>query len=212
MTGGQSFIFTDGDLMAIIVDKVQKRRDIALTCKDLVVKNGIQHLTISQITAEAGIGKGTFYEYFQNKEDIVFEIVNILLMEHNAILDKKLLKAASIKEKMKLFFDFFYNEEEAEIRELYKELISISLSEPIPEILEFQTKCHLTYQQWFTNILNEGIAKGEIVESARILANGLMTFGGGMFISCCVTNAIDDLEYEINSYIDTIFELIEVKQ
>ncbi|WP_345993731.1 TetR/AcrR family transcriptional regulator [Sulfurimonas sp. HSL-1716] len=198
--------------MAIIVDKVQKRRDIALTCKDLVVKKGIAHLTISQITAEAGIGKGTFYEYFQNKEDIVFEIVNILLMEHNAILDKKLSKAGSIKEKIKLFFDFFYNEEEAEVRELYKELISISLSEPVKEILEFQTKCHLTYRQWFTNMLDEAVAKGEIVESAKTLANGLLAFGGGMFISSCVTEAIDDLEYEINSYIDTIFELIEVKK
>jgi len=212
MTDGQSFIFKHGDKMAIIVDKVQKRRDIALTCKDLVVKNGIRHLTISQITTEAGIGKGTFYEYFQNKEDIVFEIVNILLMEHNAILDKKLLKAGSIKEKIKLFFDFFYNKEESEVRELYKELISISLSEPIKEILEFQTRCHITYQQWFTNILNEGIAKGEIVQSAKTLANGFLTFGGGMFISSCVTDAIEDLEYEINSYIDTIFDLIEVKK
>lgn len=198
--------------MAIIVDKIQKRKDIALTCKDLVVKNGIQHLTISQITTEAGIGKGTFYDYFQNKADIVYEIVNILLMEHNALLDKKMLKAVSIKEKIKLFFDFFYNEEESEVRELYKELISISLSEPIKEILEFQTRCHLTYQQWFTNMLEEGVAKGELVESARTLANGFLTFGGGMFISSCVTDAVEDLEYEINSYIDTIFDLIEVKK
>ena len=33
--------------MAIIVDKVQKRRDIALSCNDLLLEKGIKKLTIA---------------------------------------------------------------------------------------------------------------------------------------------------------------------
>ena len=198
--------------MAIIVDKVQKRKDIALTCKELFVQNGIKSLTISQIALKAGVGKGTLYDYFQNKEDIVFEIVNILLHQHNEQKEKKILKATSTKEKIKIFFDFFYNDDEVELRALYKEFVSIALSEPNKEMIAFQTNCSESYRKWFKEILEDGIKNGEIIEKSINLANGLFALGEGMFISSCVADAIDNLEKEINDYIDTLFDLIEVKK
>ena len=65
--------------MAKIVDKIQKRKDIALACKSLFVEKSIQDLTISKIAQTAGIGKGSLYDYFENKEDIVFELIEILI-------------------------------------------------------------------------------------------------------------------------------------
>jgi len=93
--------------MAIIVDKEQKRIDIALSCKDLFVAKGIKNITISQIAQEARVGKGTIYDYFKNKEDIVFEIVNILMAQFNATKEQRINEAASTKAKIKIFFDFF---------------------------------------------------------------------------------------------------------
>ena len=206
------YCMTIGGFMAIIVDKVQKRKDIALTCKELFVQNGIKDITISQIAMIAGVGKGTLYDYFKNKEDIIFEIVNILIQEHNELKTKKMLNATSTKEKIKIFFDFFYNKEEVDLRELYKELISITLSEPNSEMIEFHSRCDIEYHRWFNEIFEEGIQKGEIIEGSKKLLNGLFAFGEGMFISSCVTNTIDDLQYEIDNFIDTIFDLIEVKK
>lgn len=210
MVGHSYFVY--GESMAIIVDKVQKRRDIALTCKELFVVNGIKSITISQIAKTAGVGKGTLYDYFKNKEDIVFEIVNILLIEHNELKEKKISKVSSTKEKIKIFFDFFYSDDETELRELYKEFVSITLSEPNKEMIEFQSRCFKEYHKWFIEILEEGIHKGELIDKSINLANGLFALGEGMFISSCVTDAIDDLKHEIDSYIDTIFDLIEVKR
>ncbi len=45
--------------MAIIVDKLQKRKDIALACKEIFFQHGIKDLTISHIAKTAGVGKGT---------------------------------------------------------------------------------------------------------------------------------------------------------
>ena len=139
--------------MAIIVDKVQKRKDIALSCKGLFFQNGIKDLTISEVAKTAGIGKGTIYEYFKNKEDIVFEIVNILLLEHDIRKNERIENLNSTKEKIKEFFTFFYNEEDAELRELYKEFISISLTTPNEEMIEFQSQCSKNYFNWFENII-----------------------------------------------------------
>jgi len=198
--------------MAIIVDKVQKRKDIALSCKEIFFQNGINDLTISQIAKTAGVGKGTLYDYFKNKEDIVFEIVNILMLEHNEIKHKKLEKLSSTREKIKEFSSFFYDDDEKELRQLYKEFISISLINPDKEMIDFQTQCALNYQKWFEEIFDEGISKGEIKKDSKVFAKGLFVMAEGMFIVSSVTHTVSDVKSEIHQFVDAIFDLIEVKR
>jgi AcrR family transcriptional regulator len=197
--------------VAIIVDKVQKKRDIALSCKELFVNNSINNLTIAQVAKTAGVGKGTIYEYFKNKEDIVFEIVNILLQEHNEKKRQKIQLLQSSKEKLKIFFYVFYDPENEQLRKLYKEFISISLMNYNEEMISFQTKCATTYFSWFEEIIQEGINKGEFIADAKKLSRGLFVIGEGMFISSEVTTTINDLKKELDTFFDAIFDLIEVK-
>ncbi len=198
--------------MAIIVDKVQKRKDIALSCKEIFFQHGINDLTISKIAKTAGIGKGTLYDYFKNKEDIVFEIVNILIQERNIIKEEKISKIDVTKDKIKLFYSFFYSDEDIKLRQLYKEFISIALSSPDEKMIEFQTECFKNYYAWFEKIIQEGIDKGEIIEQSKQLSKGLFVTAEGMFIASSSTNAINNLKQEMDNYIDALFELIEVKR
>lgn len=198
--------------MAIIVDKVQKKKDIALSCKALVVREGINTLTISQIAKTAGIGKGTVYEYFKNKEEIVFEIANIMMQEHSQKLHEQLMEQRSTKEKVKKFSEFFYSADERELREIYKEFVSLSLVKPNEEMVAFQTACFNNYYGWFKKILQEGVESGELRAESLALAQGLFVIGEGMFISKNATNAIDDLKQELDTFIDTLFTLLEVQK
>ncbi len=197
--------------MAIIVDKVQKRKDIALSCKDIFFKNGINDLTVSQIAKTAGVGKGTIYEYFKNKEEIIFEIVSVLIQERNTVVEKELQSVKSTKEKLKLFSRFFYSDEDAELRKLYKEFISISLQNPDHGMIAFQSKCANDYFDWFEKLIDEGIAKGELIEGSQRFTRGLFAMSEGVFIKSQVTDIYDDVQAEIYSFIDALFELIEVK-
>jgi len=197
--------------MAIIVDKVQKRKDIALACSDAVLESGIRNLTISKLAEAAGIGKGTIYEYFENKDDIVFEIVNIMMQEHDERKEKKLLKASSTKEKVEIFLSFFYSKENAVLIKIYKEFVSISLSNPNQSIIEFQAKCSQSYYEWFSNIIESGIEKGELIQESKALAKGLFAIGEGMFIMNAISNDSTLLQKDITEFVETIFKLIEVK-
>jgi len=197
--------------MAIIVDKVQKRKNIALSCKKLIFIHGIKDLTISKIAKTAGVGKGTIYEYFTNKEDIVFEIVNILVDERSKKMERKLAKINSTKEKIKYFSRFFYSDEDMELRKLYKEFISIALSSPNEKMIQFQTESFISHYEWFEKIIQDAIDSGEIIKKSAPLTKGLFVTAEGMFISSVATNAIDDIQKELDDYIDSIFDLIEVK-
>ncbi len=197
--------------MAIIVDKVQKRKDIALSCRELFVENGISDLTISRIAKTAGVGKGTLYEYFENKEAIVFELVDILMKEHSEKLHTTLLEQGSVRDMVKKFAEFFYVDENVELRTLYKEFISLSLVTPNKEMLAYQTECFNNYYSWFEEIFKRGVEEGELIAQAVGLIKGLFVTAEGMFIASTSTNAIENLQEDLNSYIDNIFELIEVK-
>jgi len=86
--------------MAIIVNKEEKRSNIACSCKEILLEHGIKNLTISQIAKTAGVGKGTIYEYFENKEDIVFEIITMFIVAHEKKLQEITDQNISTKDKL----------------------------------------------------------------------------------------------------------------
>jgi len=201
-----------GVKMAIIVDKKEKRKNIALSCKKLIIEGYIKDITISKIAKEAKIAKGSFYDYFKNKEDLVFEIVSILMEKYNNKTEKKLKKARNIKEKLSVFAEFFYIKEDEELRKIYKEFIAIALSNPNEEMLNFQTECLNTYKEWLGNIINESIEKGELKKEALELVDSVFVTMKGFYITYETTSSIDNLKTSINNYIDIIYQLLKKGQ
>ena len=60
--------------------------------------------------------------------------------------------------------------------------------------------------------IKEGIEKNEIIPNSTKFIKGLFDMAEGMFISSIATYTIENLEKEINDYIDNLFDLIEVKK
>jgi AcrR family transcriptional regulator len=79
--------------MPKIVDKSQKRKEIARKAMALFAKYGFENTPIRRITAYVGIGKGTFYDYFTDKEDILNEIVQIIFIDWTALMVAKIGRA-----------------------------------------------------------------------------------------------------------------------
>lgn len=198
--------------MAKIVDKEQKKRDIALACRVPILQNGVQELTVAQLAEAAAIGKGTIYEYFDSKEDILFELALILMQEHKELLRKELEKSLSCREKIKIFAAFYYDEKYADLREIYKQFIAISLLHPQPKMLEFNERSISEYRQWFEEIVLQGIDSGELKESAASLVEGLFSVGDGLFLQSSITGSTKRLRVQMENHIDALFEIMEKKR
>lgn len=189
--------------MAIIVNKEEKRRNIALSCRELLLEHGINSLTISQIAQTAGVGKGTIYEYFENKEDIVFEIITTFIAEH----EKKLLELvnAPITTKEKLF-QFFYllfeNDMKRRQLKVYKEFLAISLTSEPQEMIDFSEECREKFFMVLDQILKAGRANGEIGEDRHISESSLMLFATGLVVDSRMNSC--DVEHEIIMFLDML--------
>ena len=66
-------------MVARIVDKEQKRRDIARAAMEVFSERGFDATSMSLVAGSAGVGKGTIYEYFDSKDEMIAAAILIWL-------------------------------------------------------------------------------------------------------------------------------------
>ena len=197
--------------MAIIVDKEKKRNDIACACKDILLEHGIKNLTISQIAKTANIGKGTVYEYFKNKEEIVFEIMTAFITEYEKNLSEIVSEETSVKKKLFHFLYLGFEDEESRRQlTLYREFMAISMTSGTDEMIDFNIQCRKRFADILGQILKEGIKKGELPPETEELTSAILTFALGLIVE--VHTAALDPKEEIARYLDAVFKIIEIKE
>lgn len=78
-----------------MVEKNQKRQDILASARDLFKDKGFHSTKMEDIAIAAGVGKGTLYGYFDNKQNIFdeacIEYVDLIIynIKHISNMDKK---------------------------------------------------------------------------------------------------------------------------
>ena len=197
--------------MAIIVDKIQKRRDIALSCNDLLLKKGIKKLTVAEVAKTAGVSKGSIYDYFENKEDIVFEIIRSHISNYQNELNSKITSNLTTREKVFLLFGFILdeNDEFKKHQNIYKEYMSIDISGENENMCDFDNECADFFKTILNLFIKDGITKGELIESSINLVDGLLAVEKGFLIIMWTENK--DVKEDFRMFLNTIFNLIEVK-
>lgn len=195
------------------INKVDKRREIALSCLDLIYEEGMRNLTVAQVAKTAGIGKGTIYEYFENKDDIIFEIINMHIEQHHEEFTKEVIKLNSIEDKLELFFDFVLNDSEENRKQFngYKEFLSIVLAEENPIMKEFNCEKNEYFAGELIKILQDSINKGDIKREAINLSDGILTYHKGLAIRK-MSQANFDAREDYEKFIKTVLKLIEVEK
>lgn len=195
-----------------VVDKNKRRKEIALACYDLIHDKGIKNLTVAQVAKTAGIGKGTVYEYFENKEDIVFEIINLHIDEyHNEFLET-IKNVKTTREKIFHFFKFVIDESEENLKQFngYKEYLSIVLAEENEAMCDFNIKCNCFFNEQLKIIISLGVESGELIPQALEMSEGLLIFEKGLVLMKMSQKEFD-AKKECEKFINNFFNLIEVK-
>lgn len=91
--------------------KKLKEKELFSSAYDLFIKNSIEKTSIDDIAKNAGVAKGTFYLYFNDKYDILNQLI---LQKSNEIIKEALAEtnALSIKnfrERVLFFIDYIIN-------------------------------------------------------------------------------------------------------
>ena len=73
-----------------IVDKEKRRKEIVLAALEVFSERGYEATSMSQIAKLAGIGKGTIYEYFESKEEIILNAIRTWAENMEAEVEKQI--------------------------------------------------------------------------------------------------------------------------
>ena len=76
-----------------------------------LIKEGkdVSNLTISEISNRAGIGKGTTYEYFESKEELIFKALHYFVIDSLKVVLLKMLDEGSFKDKFYSVMDYMWD-------------------------------------------------------------------------------------------------------
>ncbi|WP_319371381.1 TetR/AcrR family transcriptional regulator [uncultured Ilyobacter sp.] len=161
-----------------------KRENIINAARRIFVKKGFIDTTIEDLAKAAKISKGTFYNYFNSKEEIFVHILNLDVRERREKLDKILILDLSLKKKYRyICMEYLKDCFEAPDMSLYrlKVLFSNNFGDS-EEIKALKYNLCYTSTKYFEKLLE--MHKNELKESlqskiklsARGLSNHLRVF------------------------------------
>jgi len=192
--------------MARIIDKEEKRLDIARASIELFARKGIAQTSIDEIAKSASVAKGTIYLYFKNKEEIILTIWDMLAARHQEVFQERITETMSAKEKILEFFNFAECKEDhdkEDLLTLYQHFLSTMLIDKTGLYTNhFAMICQRDYDIIF-QCIQDGIAKGELeVHDVDKLTNTIVIFMEGVVIRSKMNNFnFEQTQFDLTQYI-----------
>lgn len=135
---------------------------------DLIKENGLSSgLKVSDIANKAGIGKGTVYEYFSNKEEIIIDsIIYLIKNTANEIFSLDIDKDLNFEE---ILISYINRLKKAVAEHI--NIHSLCMSQNIGSMISFELKFRikeiiesikLMYDKLFRSIIKKGMDEGKL--------------------------------------------------
>ncbi len=146
--------------------KIETKNRIFEVSGKLFKEKGFESTTIDEITKEAGIAKGTFFNYFPTKESLVFYFAEQKAELIYGLTEKEAIKHLHTKERIKKLLVALAEsyENDKELTKLlffeYRRYIEDSRNNP-----DKGRKPHYRLIKVLLDLLQEGIKKREVKES-----------------------------------------------
>jgi AcrR family transcriptional regulator len=91
------------------LNKQQNRDSIILASRKVFTEKGLDSSNVREIVCEAGLGSGTFYNYFDDKVEVFLVIVNRLINEFSNFIIPEINKAKTFDELVNIAFNSWFN-------------------------------------------------------------------------------------------------------
>ncbi|MFV2081722.1 MAG: TetR/AcrR family transcriptional regulator [bacterium] len=201
-------------MTAKIVDREQRREEIAKAAMGLFSVKGFETTSISQVARAAGIGKGTVYEYFSSKDEL---IATSILLWCESIIEGAMSIIREIKDPEQKLRTFVLLSVEPLIANEHSIKTSVFIFQLILSKLDNQVFFN-TLQQAFSNmgdiivdIIMEGRQQGVFhitdEKEAEMLAINLMAFLDGILLHHMIIGEKFNLLSQVEHYMKYLLDV-----
>ena len=107
------------DIMSLVLPMISRSREDEAPCRDkserlllaaerIFAGQGFEHSRIQEIAQAAGVAEGTVYDYFKNKEDLLFSTIKKRLTDH-LVRSEQLFEVRTPVRKLRRFIRFHFS-------------------------------------------------------------------------------------------------------
>lgn len=201
-----------------IVDKEQRKHDIALSALEIFSEKGFESASISRIAKAAGIGKGTVYEYFGSKEELIHAAFLAWTDRMRRMAEEAILNVEDPVERLRtlvrsLIGNFVSDERTTRI------VIAVfeSLLVGGKELFRHDTirEAFSERRKVISRILLEGVSRGafrpEIARDAEKIAINLAAYLDGIALHHLTSRETFDLGQQVDFYLEELLESLSAR-
>ena len=137
--------------------KEKRKNEIMEISSNLFYSKGISETTILEITHLANIGKGTFYEYFKNKDDVINEYIKTYFYNAHLQINKRIDNYKTNKEKILFIVRYFFKSKENDEKFTYilVEFLRLTFNKKNEELKKFYQ-----FNEQILNLINQYLEEG----------------------------------------------------
>lgn len=170
--------------MTVVISRRERKKAAARSrilseAIELFSRHGIDAVTVDQIAAAADVGKGTIYNYFETKEDIVVAFMADLEARVQIRLRRFITGKEPLDAILARFIEFQFR-----LKAPYHQFVRVFLGQIvlkteqfIPYIVEMQKVIDPPLETFFTGLQARGLIKSEIDLSQLALSFKTMHMG-----------------------------------
>lgn len=192
--------------------KRDRRQDILQAAEHLVRNRRYHEIKLDEIATEAGVGKGTLYLYFKDKDDIYYQLVAEGFDALSNLVDEAASSILSFNEKLMQMVKVnveFIGRRHTLIRLVMSEeqrRSDDSVSIRKGRLREHRQRLHQAHERLLQQGVDEGILRNDI--AVRVLAHQLM----GLMHARHIMEKMDDLSVSVEDLIDLFLHGSAAKQ
>lgn len=143
----------------------RQRRRILDAASKLFDDRGIDRVTMAEITSASGVQPSTMYQYFSNKDEIVWAILGDSMQEKSGQAKQTIEGApnalARITALLELMADDLANNP-AKVRFMAQFDAMYARDWPAERLISLESQIHPQPFQWFTQLIRDGIDDGSL--------------------------------------------------
>ena len=143
----------------------RQRRRILDAARTLFDTRGIDRVTMAEITLGSGVQPSTMYQYFSNKDEIVWALLSESMQEDVVQAGQQIASATTTLDKLTALFDFMVDglvNNPAKIRFMAQFDAMYARDWPAERLITLETQINPEGFQGFSQLIREGIADGSL--------------------------------------------------
>jgi AcrR family transcriptional regulator len=200
-----------------IVDRHEKRKEIGLVALDHFAQKGFAASSISQVAKAAGVGKGTIYEYFQSKDDLISFTLELYVEKIEESVSSMLVGIPNPKERIRHYIfeviETFMNDPRTMglLVAIFQMLIADKEGSGKTNLLRgmFQ-RARQTIATFITEGVSKGMFRPEARQEAETIAINMIAYLDGIWLHSLISAEGIDLYAQVDYYLDNLFRSIDI--